>query len=401
MKAEFKIPFFLLWCHLKRGNKWTLALIIFMMSIAFINLIFVNSLFGGVIESSNQQIINTYTGHIMMRPLADKDYFEDTDQIIEKVKEVPEVEAVSAQIVIPGSIKYKNIKNTNLIVAIDPDQEKQITNVSQMMQEGEYLNADDVDQIIIGRQIAGGEDVEMNALSFLDAKAGDKVMLNIGSLEKEFTIKGIFYAKFLETDKQAFITKKALADILPGQENLATTILIKNNKTDIEDSVIDRLKEKNIPAKFYSWKEMAGMMKSVTKSFFSINFILAIVAILIAAVTIFIVVYIDVTTKRQQVGILRAIGIKSYLIVSSYILQTIFYSLAGIALGSGLFFGVIVTYFQYHPFVLPIGDAHLLVDYKDFIIRLESFILISIIAGIIPSVMVVRTKILDAIWGSK
>lgn len=401
MKAELKIPFFLLWCHLKRGNKWTLALIIFMMSIAFINLIFVNSLFSGIIKSSNQQIIDTYTGHIMMRPPVDKDYFKEADQVVKKIEEVPDVVAASAQMAIPGSLEYKKIKNTDPIMAVDPDVEKQVTNVSTMMQEGEYLNQDDVDEIIIGRQVAGGENVEMNALSFQDAKVGDKVLLNIGTVEKEFMIKGIFYTKFLETDKQAFITKKALASILPGQENLATTIIVKNKETGLESSVINQFKEKNIEAKYYSWKEMAGMMESITKSFFSINFILAIVAILIAAVTIFIVVYIDVTTKRQQVGILRAIGIKSYLIVFSYILQTIVYSMAGIALGSGLFFGVIVTYFQFYPFVLPIGDAHLLVDYKDFVIRLESFILISIVAGIIPSVMVVRTKILDAIWGSK
>lgn len=68
MKSDKRIPFFLITRHLARCNKWKLLLIVFLLSIAFINLVFINSLFNGVIASNNEQIINTKTGNIMIVP---------------------------------------------------------------------------------------------------------------------------------------------------------------------------------------------------------------------------------------------------------------------------------------------------------------------------------------------
>lgn len=401
MKTELKIPFYLLWKHLQRGNKWSLMLIIFLMSIAFINLIFISSLFAGIIQGANQQVINTASGHVMILPSEDEDVFTAKDEIIEKIKNVNNVKAVSTQMQVAGLLKYKNIKNNWPVVAIDPMLEKEVTNISSMMETGDYLDQKDTNQIIIGKQMAGSEGLEMNALSFQGAQVGEKIILNYGNLSKEFIIKGIFYTKFLETDKKAFITRAAYSEMFPEQEQFATNILIKNNQTGIEAATIQSIKDLNIKGKFYSWEELAGMTSTLNESFFSINVIISIVGVLIAAITIFIVIYIDTTTKKQQVGILRAIGIKSYLIVFSYILQAVVYSMAGILVGTGLFFGIIYVYFQYYPFVLPIGDSHLFVDWKDFIIRLEFFVWICMIAGIVPAVLVVRIKILNAIWGSK
>jgi putative ABC transport system permease protein len=371
------------------------------MSIAFINLIFVNSLFAGVISNTNKQVVNTFTGNIMMLPPDGEDFFKETSQIKTDLESIDKIEAVSPQIIVPASMKYKNVKGNWTILAVDPELEKGVTNIYDNMTEGEYLSPDDTDQIIIGRQIAGGEEVEMNAFSFQDAKVGDKVTLSFDSQSKEFTIKGIFYTKFLETDKRAFITNKAFNEMFPGSENTATSFIMKISKTGEEAKVIEEIKAKNIKGKFYGWEEAAGIMKAITKSFVSINVIMSIVGILIAAVTIFIVIYIDVTSKRQQVGILRAIGVRPYLINATYILQTVVYSLSGIAIGTAIFFGLIVTYFKAYPFSLPIGDVTLVLEYADYIMRLEIFVWVSMLAGIIPSLLVTRVKILDAIWGNK
>jgi putative ABC transport system permease protein len=396
-KYETRIPFFLMWKYLLRGNKWTLFLIIFLMAIAFINLIFITSLFNGIIRGTEDQIIKTYTGHFMITPKTGQDYIENVSTVIEKISTLPEVKGVAPEMRVSGTLEYNKIKGTWPILAIDPDKEKTVTNVSEKMISGDYLASDDTDKIIIGRQIAGGEGVENDAFSFKDAKVGDKVLLNLGQLEKEFTIKGIFYTKFINTDERAFITEKAWQALNPS-DNKATDIIVKLEKKDGQEA-IEKIRALGIEGNFITWEDASGLMQSVTGSFLSINFLLTLVGTLIAAITIFIVIYIDITNKRKQIGILRAIGIKPYLIRVSYVIQISIYSVSGVLLGTAIFFGILVPYFNHFPFALPIGDATLIVNPADYIIRLETIILVAIGAGLIPAFMVTRMKILDAIWG--
>jgi len=397
-KFETRIPFFLMWKYLRRGNKWTLFLIIFLMAIAFINLVFVTSLFNGIIKSSEDQIINTYTGHIMITPKIGSDYINQAQQKAEKIKQIENVAGVSDQISIPGNLEYQGIKGNWSILAIDPDKEKTVTNVHEKMTGGKYLDKEDTDKIIIGRQIAGGEDVEMNAFSFKGVSVGENVTLNLGEITKKFEIKGIFYTKFIDTDQQAFITQKAWQKLNPKANNKATSIIVRLDKRDGQ-TAISRMKEKGIDENFVTWEDVSGLMDTVTSSFLSINILLTFVGTLIAAVTIFIVIYIDITNKKRQIGILRAIGIKPYIIRSAYVIQTSIYSVSGVLLGTAIFFGILVPYFNAFPFELPIGDATLVVNPADYIFRLETIILVAIASGLIPAFMVTRMKILDAIWG--
>jgi len=116
-------------------------------------------------------------------------------------------------------------------------------------------------------------------------------------------------------------------------------------------------------------------------------------------VTIFIIMYVDITHKRQEIGILRAVGVKSYLIGTTFVLQTIVYSFLGVALGTAMYFGIIFPYFQAYPFSIPIGDVTLSVSPADFVSRGLSVIFVGILSGLIPAIIGLRTKILDAILG--
>lgn len=398
MRFETRIPFFLIARHLIRGSKWQLLLIIFLMAIAFINLVFMTSLFNGIIKSSNDQIIDTSTGDIFITPKEGHDFIDDVNAVVNSIKDTPGIKAATPRMLVPASMKYKSKKQTFMTLAIDPNKEKAVTIISKKMSSGSFLDAEDTDSIIIGKQIAGGKDVE-NISSFKTAKVGDKLTLAFDNIKHEFTIKGVFDTNYVETDYRAFITKKALHKIAPYYDGKATSIAVKVDDKNDEKAVIKRLKDKDLDLSIHSWQDMAGLMKSVEKSFVSIDVLLGLVGGMIAAVTIFIVIYIDISNKRQQIGILRAIGIKPYLIRSVYVLQSIVYSVCGVLLGSLIFFSVLVPYFQVHPFVLPLGDAHLIVNYADFTLRAEIIVMVAVISGLIPAIFVTRMPMLDEILG--
>ena len=399
MSSEFRIPFFLIWRFLKRGNKWTLLLTIFLMSVAFINLVFVNSLFHGVTETSDKQVIQTSAGDVTVSALPGRDFLDGVSAKVAAISKLPGVKAVSDQTLVPGSLKLGAVQGNYGIYSVDPVLDSKTHIISKHMSYGSYLSPGDTDKIIIGRQVAGGPKVELNSTSLKGAQVGDKVVLSTNAFSKVFTVKGIYFTKDMMSDYNVYITNSALNKLAPQMADRATKIIVRTDKPELENQVIKEIKKADLGVTVSPWQDSAGVAKSVTSSFITINALLTTVGFLIAAVVIFIIIYVEINHRRQEIGILRAIGIKSYLIRTTYVFQAIVYSVLGVGLGLAIYFGIIVPYFNWHPFAIPIGDVKLIANAADFNARAWSVVLVAIISATIPSILVTRAKILDEIAG--
>ncbi len=399
MRTDKRIPFFLILRHLRRANKWTLALIIFLLAIAFINLIFINSLFNGVIESNNQQIIAFRTGNISMSPARGQEYVAEPLHTVARIEEVPGVEAAAAETEVPGNLEFKGAKGDYSVTAIDPVSEKKVTDVSMKMVEGSYLQPEDRDGIIIGAEIAGEKDNGARHLSFTGARVGDRLTLVLDGGKRDFTIRGVFKTKSNEADDRTFVTRAALEGVAPELAGTASDIIIKTDSTGNEKEVVARLEAAGVRGTFFTWQQAAEGLKILTDSFVTINTLLTVVGFFIAAVTIFIIIYVDITHRRQEIGILRAVGVKSSLVVSTYVLQGAIYSFGGVLLGTALYFGIIFPYFRAYPFQIPIGDVTLSVNPGDFVFRALTVVAVAVLSALIPAIIATRKSILDDILG--
>lgn len=393
---EWKIPFFLINRHIIRGSKWTLMLIIFLMAIAFVNMVFVTSLFNGIIDVSDSSIINTLVGNVIVSPLKGQDTLKDAPDLLNTINHTGGVVAASAHYTIPATLIADNVKGSFRVIAINPEEEKNVTDIKGLVISGTYLNPNDRNGILLGYEAAGGDNTENRAFK---AKVGDKIKVQTATGELIMTVRGIFHAKYVESDLQTFITLKGLRDIAPSLKNRPTSIIIKTAQKGNEETVVERLKAAGVPGTIDTWTSQRGLMKNMSENFVSIDVLLSLVATLIAAITIFIVIYIDVSNKRQQIGVLRALGVRPYLIHAVYVIQSAIYSTMGILLGTGLFFAILVPYFNKYPFSLPLGDAHLVVNYANFIARGEVILIVALISGLIPAMLVTRMNMLDEIRG--
>lgn len=401
MKSERKIPFFLISRHLRRSNRWTLMLIIFLMAIAFINLIFINSLFQGVIEADNRQIIETTNGNISVAPAQGSEFISNPDEVVGKIELVEGVKAASPRLNLPATLEVDNARKNLEVWGVDPESESRVTNISTSMAGGSYLSPADLSAVVIGNEVAavGEGEGEEKGRAPDRIRVGDRLDLAIGSSRNDFTVKGIFRTKFERADGRVFITRSSLERIAPELKGKATDILIKTDTTGNEDEVVRRLEAAGITGRFTTWQQAAKLVKSLTDSFVTINALLTVVGFFIAAVTIFIIMYVDISHKRLEIGVLRALGVKSYLIGATFVLQTIVYSFCGVALGTAMFFGILVPYFIVHPFSIPIGDVTLAVIPVDFVSRALAVVLVATLSGLIPAVISLRKKILDEILG--
>ena len=152
--------------------------------------------------------------------------------------------------------------------------------------------------------------------------------------------------------------------------------------------------------KFLTSADLGTTVKDQVATFKLISNILKIISLLIAAITIFTITYIDLVNKRRQIGIERAIGIRSAPIILSYVIKAWSYAIAGIGTGFVLFRYAITPVVQHHAFHFPNGPVTLATTWHEMSQDLIILIIVATLAALIPSIRSVRIRILDAIWGT-
>jgi putative ABC transport system permease protein len=255
----------------------------------------------------------------------------------------------------------------------------------------------------LGIQVAGADrtDLTFYASSLKTVHAGDTVSVTlINGQKKDFVVRGIFKDDFVLADNAAFITQNALNNLIPTTKNKSTSIYVKTKNIGNEDSTISKLQSIRNDLKYDKWQSLQGVIKDQLDTFTLVNNILRMISLLVASVTIFIITYVDLVNKRKQIGIERAIGIKSTAIVLSYLLKAIYYSIAAVLLGSLLYLYLIVPIVIAHPFHFPNGLVTLAIDSNMMINDGISIVIVGMISALIPSISTIRMKILDAIWGN-
>jgi putative ABC transport system permease protein len=188
--------------------------------------------------------------------------------------------------------------------------------------------------------------------------------------------------------------------LVPGSKDHATTIYVRTNSGASTDQVVGRLTQLRSGMKFLTSADLGTTVEDQVATFKLISNILKIISLLIAAITIFTITYIDLVNKRRQIGIERAIGIRSAPIILSYVIKAWSYAIAGIGTGFVLFRYAITPVVQHHAFHFPNGPVTLATTWHEMSQDLIILIIVATLAALIPSIRSVRIRILDAIWGT-
>lgn len=407
------VGFFLAFKQLKRVNKWTTGLIVFIMTLTFLNLVFVNGILVGLIEGSSLAYRREYSADLIIKNFESKDFISETDVIVNTLKSFEEVVAVSPRILygvtIEAGYKEKRSSSDNpdrisaAMAGIDPQIENSVTGLESMLIAGEYLEKDDVDQILIGsnllteysRNIPGDE-----ALS--NVKVGSKVRIVLNGTVKEVRIKGVIKSKIGEVGRRVYTTDSYMRKIINRQSfdvNEISVLLKKGTdaykiKSLLHSSGLDKQGD------IQTWEESQGQFfKDIGSTFSLLGTMIGSIGILVASITVFIVIYINAVTRRKFIGILKGIGISETAIEISYVLQSFFYSFLGSAFGCIFLYGFLKPYIDDHPIDFPFSDGILVAPLGPTLIRVAVLMVVTLFAGYIPAKLIVRKNTLDSILG--
>ena len=402
MIKSLRVAGLLAGASIKRGNIGVILLIIIILTIISLNSLFIPGLLQCLISGANSQLRNTYSSDIIVESSTAQPLLSNVDSLINKIDAIDGVAGAAPINVIGAQFVFGTQRTDADVYSVQPDMENQVFTINKSMIEGTYLSPGDTDQIILGVQLAGASkpNLDLYARSLLTVRAGDVVNVIYGDgLQKSYTVKGIFYTEFLQTDIEAFVTQTEMEKINPLTKNAASSIHVKvKSDSDIPD-VINKINGIQSGFKILKWEDYAGIVRSLTDSFNIINVILNVINLLIAGITVFIVTYIDVVNRKRQIGVQRAIGITPGSITLSYLMRAVFYSVTAIVLAILLFAFVVAPLETRYPFYFPFGAVYLVIGPADILRMTVIVISVSLLASFLPVRGIMKMKIMDAIWG--
>ncbi len=414
-----KIGFFLAVSDIKRSNPWTTGLIIFVMMLTFFNMILLNGILIGLAEGITGTFKRFYVSDILITPSLNKNIIEETNLIIPIVKSLPTLKNLTVRYTSPATLEYgyqtklkisdSSESVNSLLVGIDPKAEDKVTNLSQMIVAGLYLEPSDMDVIILGSDLiakyttARGSSESDGSKILKTADVGSKLRLTVNGVQKEVTIKGIISTNNSVVDGRIYITDTAARQLMMRTDLNVNEIAIslENDSSDVsaKEFIKNNLKHNANILVQTSKEAIPSGISQMIKTFNLLGIMVAGIALFVGAITIFIVIYVNAITRRKFIGILKGIGIPSMAIKISYVFQSLFYAISGIVIASVLLLAFIIPYFALHPIHYPVGTGSLAITTSGILIRAMVLTITAFISGFVPAWLVARQNTLDAILG--
>lgn len=220
---------------IKRGNIGTTILTVIILSLIFVNLIFLPSIISGIGEALNQQTMDYFYANLIIEPKEDNLYINNVDSIQKKLNSLPGVVGTSPRYITGATFTHKNKFVSGAVRSINPVDEEVVTKFHKGLIDGEYLSKADTDEIIMGVELTGKEGVESEEADLGGVKPGDKIEVTFkNGVIKEYRLKGIFEVSRMGPDRFAFITEKEMESVL-GLDNKASEILVKVSQRGTEE----------------------------------------------------------------------------------------------------------------------------------------------------------------------
>ncbi len=404
---DWKLSFFLFWKSIQRGNISSLILVIGIMMVVFLNLLFTDAIFAGITEGINQGKIDYQFGEVIVKPEINKDYINDSKEIVNNFKDNSFVKKASE--ILEFGVAFVNQKRkdgrdeeriSNYLMGIDlkNNSNDYVFDIKSKIIAGRMLKEGDVGKIIIGSELAGGYGVSVFPDDLGGVKVGGKILVERGKFSKEFEVVGIFKSKNFNLDIRAFVPEKELRKMVGLYSGADQVIFRLNDKKDSK-KFMEILKKNGLEKKeIADWEEKLLLGSAINKSFEMIGTILRFIGSLVAGLVIFIIIFVDIVNKRRQIGIMKAIGIKESVIINSYILLGGFYALIGVLFGFVLMKYVIIEAFKIKPIDMPMADVVPLLKTYSLYISTIFFLFAGFFGSSIPAFKEIKKKILDLLY---
>lgn len=392
----FRVSIFLAKRGILHGNRSVFFLSAAVIALLYINLLFIPSLMQGASRRVDEIARKTLTSDIVMTP-AEGGTVDGAHAIVEKLSDYEGIEAATSTYQVGNRVTRGEYSTNSQIIAIDPSTYDKV--FQNTLVSGAELS-EHSDGILLGVQTTGeGLSSDKYAYSLKGGSVGDTASLQLqnGSVI-DVPVEGIINNSFKQADSRTYITKHAIAAAMPTAEDKASTFYIKASDTKNVNKLLDSLRS-NYPNYQFQLGTASSGIDDQVGTINLISAMLGVISLVVAAIMIFTVTYVDLANRRRLIGIERAIGITASAIQMSYVIRTIIAVFIGLTVGAIMYIMALIPLSQAYPFSFPNGPVSLTAQYG-LMLRYSYLLgLSALIAALIPTTQILRAKIVDVIWG--
>ncbi len=355
------------------------------------NIIVINGLTDGMIKDLVDNTIESSSGHLNIYPADNERFIEGLGVKELKLAELKEVETYSPRVLASGVLSNKELSASAVILALDPDKERKTTKLLDKIIRGIAINSDDKNAILVSYRLA--EDLKLDA--------GDETDLVFeNGKAKVYNVKGIIRTGASDFDSSTVIMSINEANQQLAIDNSASIILIKLSDKDLADIYRPMIMQNLGVSNVKTWKKETEYLLSFAEAWQSFSSVISAVGLIAAAISVGIVIYVNVIHKTRQIGIMKAIGAKDTFIFTVFLMEAVLFGVIGVSIGNSLGYFA-VKYLEANPLYDAIMQAWIgaRVEYYLFYkATIVSFTVI-ILAGVYPAIKASRVDIIKAIWG--
>ncbi len=414
LKTDGVVGMFLAKRDLKRANPWTTSLIVFVMLLTFLNLVVVSGILVGLIEGSVSADKQYSSGDILVSPFLNKSSIEQTPEAVAVAKTVPGY--VASVVRYTGSARVESNYRTTIradelrdgaggsLLGVDPVKEDEFSGIKKFVVEGTFIEPGDSDSVVLGKNLLYKyTPIEAPGFQTLkDVSVGSRIRITIGDVQKEYYVKGIIASK-VDTFDSSVIMLDSEARKLIGRSDFNANQIAIQLAPGTDPSVAKAMLIQSGVGEYGRVQThdeaLPKFLKDIQATFGILGNAISSIGLVVAAITIFIVIFVNAITRRRYIGILKGIGITPRAIAISYMVQSIFYALAGSLIGIIVVFALLKPLFVAHPIDFPFSDGILVATIPGTITRTVILLIATIVAGYIPARIVIKQNTLSAILG--
>ncbi len=285
--------------------------------------------------------------------------FELTDSLIAQIETTPGVTAWAPRIYTEALMAFQRNSMGVSLVAIDPQQEMQITTLDQKIKQGRFLTPNGSGEIVAGQIL----------LKNLGATVGDTVVLLTqgfdGSLgNMKFTIVGSFRTGAREMDQFGVImTLKDAQELLTMYGRVLAVVVDTDDLRHIDrvkQRLVERLQGTDLTV--LTWDELLPEIKQAIQLDNLSGLLFLLLLVIVVAFGILNTLLMSVTERFREFGIMLSIGMSNRWLGWVVVWEGLFLTALGLVLGV-LIAGGVNYYFQLHPIVFGGELARLSEEY--------------------------------------
>ncbi|MEO0102686.1 MAG: lipoprotein-releasing ABC transporter permease subunit [candidate division WOR-3 bacterium] len=315
---------------------------------------------------------------------------ENFSEIEEKIKTFPEVLHTAPFLYAKTLIKSNSASDGIVLRGIQPEAERKITEIDKSIISGHFDFSEN--GLVLGVDLANNLKVKVgDKLTLVSPSHRIKTPLGELPVAREYKVNGIFDCGMYDYNASfVYLSLKDMQEFLNLGDQVSG-IEVKVRDIYKATSIGEKLRE-NLGLGFRSldWITLNKNLFTALRLEKIVTFIVLTLIILVACFNIIAILTLMVIRKTKEIGILKAMGVKTSRITKTFVL---FGSLLG-TIGStlGIILGFIISFLlsRYQFIKLP-GDVYFikrlptLLQTSDFLITFFLSIIIAVLATIYPA----------------